>query len=97
MGGTKIQSRERVSHITVRQAPHRARLKARSRRVSDPKQPPHTPCPRRDPVYRSWTPLRRPATAANRRKLPGAAARHPTDHPEARFRAPAYLPRRLLK
>ena len=24
--------------------------------------------------------------------MPGAAARHPTDHPKARFRAPAYMP-----
>ena len=28
------------------------------------------------------------------RNMPGAAARHPTDHPKARFRTPAYLPDR---
>eukprot|EP01048_Picozoa_sp_COSAG05_P019603 COSAG05_NODE_3112_length_2316_cov_5.407758_2_plen_165_part_00 len=52
------------------------------------------PCPRRGPVYRPSTPLRRPAAAASRRKLLGAAARHPTDHPEAHFRTPTYLPDR---
>ena len=43
---------------------------------------------------RCGVPLRRPAAAASRRKLPGAAARHPTNHPEAHFRTPAYLPDR---
>ena len=92
----KVASQELLKRPTCapRQAPHRARLKARSRRVSGPKQSPHTSCPRRDPAYRPSTPLRRPAAAASRRKLPGAAARHPTDHPEARFRTPAYLPDR---
>ena len=39
-------------------------------------------------------PVHRPAAAASRRKLPGAAARHPAKTPKAHFRTPAYLPDR---
>ena len=48
-----------------------------------------------DPMHESMhTTATRHAPTHSRPKLPGAAARHPTDHPEARFRALAYLPNR---
>ena len=49
---------------------------------------------RRGEMYLYALHLTTHSAAASRRKLPGAAARHPTDHPEAHFRTPAYLPDR---